>query len=47
MRHDFNRPSHVTTEEELNHKKRLPVYMLMLVGLFLMALLVYMLADWV
>ncbi|WP_171263489.1 hypothetical protein [Acinetobacter sp. ANC 4999] len=46
MQHDFNKPSHVTTPEEVKQKKRLPVYMLILVGLFFIALLVYMLADW-
>ncbi len=47
MQHDFNKPSHVTTPEEVKQKKRLPVYMLILVGLFFVALLVYMLASWV
>ena len=47
MQHDCNKPSHVTTPEEVKQKKRLPVYMLILVGLFFVALLVYMLASWV
>ena len=46
MQHDFNKPSHVTSVEEVNQKKRLPVYMLIHVGLFLLSLFVYMLADW-
>ncbi|WP_171334201.1 hypothetical protein [Acinetobacter sp. CFCC 10889] len=46
MKHDFSRPSHAISAEEITQKKRLPVYMLILVGLFLVALLVYMLADW-
>jgi len=45
MTHDFNKPPHVTTAEEKSQKKRLPVYILVLVGIFLVALLVYMFAD--
>lgn len=47
MRHDFSKPSHVTSAEEITQKKRLPVYMLILVGLFLVAMLLYMIANWV
>ena len=46
MKPDFSRPAHVISTEETTQKKRLPVYMLILVGLFLVALVVYMLADW-
>lgn len=46
MQHDFSRPSHVTSREEIQQKRRLPVYMLILVGLFLFAMLLYMAADW-
>ncbi|CAB1222584.1 hypothetical protein [Acinetobacter bouvetii] len=45
MTHDFNKPPHVTTPEEKMQKKRLPVYILILVGVFFVALLVYMFAD--
>ncbi|WP_228259992.1 hypothetical protein [Acinetobacter sp. ANC 4779] len=45
MPHDFNKPPHVTTPEEKNQKKRLPVYILILVGVFFIALLAYMFAD--
>ena len=45
MTHDFNKPPHVTSAEEKNQKKRLPVYILILVGVFLLALLAYMFAD--
>ncbi len=45
MAHDFNKPPHVTTQEETNQKKRLPVYILILVGVFFIALLAYMFAD--
>ena len=45
MPHDFNKPPHVTTPEEKNKKKRLPVYILILVGVFFIALLAYMFAD--
>lgn len=47
MRHDFNKPSYVTSSEEISHKNRLPIYMLILVGIFLLSLLIYMLANWV
>lgn len=46
MRHDFNKPSYITSREDIAHKNRLPIYMLILVGLFLISLLVYMAADW-
>ncbi len=42
MTHDFNKPPHVTSEEERSQKKRLPVYILLLVGVFFIAVLVYM-----
>ena len=45
MTHDFNKPPHVQTPEERQKKKRVPVYMLALVGIFLIALLLYMFAD--
>jgi len=47
MRHDFSKPSHVTSAKEVTQKKRLPIYILVLVGLFLLAMLVYMIANWV
>ncbi|MDN5511893.1 MULTISPECIES: hypothetical protein [unclassified Acinetobacter] len=45
MTHDFNKPPHVTSAEERSQKKRLPVYILVLVGVFFIAVLVYMFAD--
>lgn len=42
MPHDFNKPSHVQTPEERQKKKRVPLYILALVGIFLIALLFYM-----
>lgn len=42
--HDFSKPPHVTSPEE-TAKRRLPVYILIIVGLFLLALIVYMVAD--
>lgn len=45
MTHDFNRPPHVTSQEEVTQKKRLPVYILAFVGVFLLALIFYMLAG--
>ncbi|MFE1636067.1 hypothetical protein ACFMJW_24695, partial [Acinetobacter baumannii] len=43
--HDFSKPPHVTSPEETAKKRRLPVYILIIVGLFLLALVVYMVAD--
>lgn len=45
MKHDFSKPAHVTSAEENMQKKRLPVYMLVAVGLFLVALLIYMFVE--
>ena len=42
---DFNKPPHVVTEKQKTQKKRLPVYMLILTGVFLIALLAYMSAE--
>ena len=44
--HDFSkRQRHATSKEEITKKRRLPVYILIMVGIFLIALLVYMVAD--
>ncbi len=46
MMHDFSKPQpHVASKEELARKRKLPVYMLIIVGLFLLALLIFMVAD--
>ena len=45
MPHDLNKPPHVNSAEDIKRKKRIPVYMLLLVGIFLLALLIYMMAD--
>ena len=45
MTHDFNKPPHVSSLEETTQKKRIPVYILALVGIFFIALLVYMFAG--
>lgn len=43
---DFSKPQpHVASREEIAKKRKLPVYMLIIVGIFLIALLVYMVAD--
>lgn len=44
MTHDFNKPPHITSEEERSQKKRLPVYILVLIGVFFIAVLAYMFA---
>lgn len=44
--HDFSKPQpHVASKEEIARKRKLPVYMLIIVGIFLIALLVFMIAD--
>ncbi|MCU4414714.1 hypothetical protein KTH71_11845 [Acinetobacter sp. WU_MDCI_Axc73] len=46
MTHDFNKPSpHTSSPEDTEKKRRLPVYILAIVGIFLVALIVYMVAD--
>lgn len=41
MMHDFSKPQpHVASKEEIARKRKLPVYMLIIVGLFLLALLI-------
>ena len=45
MTHDFNKPPHTSSSEETTQKKRIPVYILALVGICFVALLVYMFAD--
>ena len=37
MTHDFNKPPHVISAEEKTHKKRVPVYILILIGIFFIA----------
>jgi hypothetical protein len=46
MMHDFSKPQpHVASKEEIARKRKLPVYILLIVGIFLIALLVFMIAD--
>ena len=45
MQHDFSKPSHVTSAEELKRKQRLPIYMLILIGLFLVAMLSFLISH--
>ncbi|CAG67655.1 MULTISPECIES: flagellar basal body-associated FliL family protein [Acinetobacter] len=46
MKHDFSKPSsHTSTPEETEKKRKLPVYILIFVGIFLVALIAYMVAD--
>lgn len=47
MKHDFSKPSYITSEKDRHHKKRVPVYILFLIGLFLLALLTYFITGWV
>ncbi|NHB57584.1 hypothetical protein [Acinetobacter shaoyimingii] len=45
MTHDFNKPPHVTTQEEVKQKKRIPVFILILVGIFLASFIFYIVSD--
>lgn len=45
MTHDFNKPPHVNSPEDVNRKKRIPVFILIIVGIFLASLIFYMIAD--
>ena len=45
MTHDFNKPPHVNSPEDTNRKKRIPVFILIIVGIFLASLIFYMIAD--
>lgn len=45
MTHDFNKPPHTSSSEETTQKKRIPVYILVLIGIFFVALIIYMSAD--
>ena len=44
--HDFSKPQpHVASQKEVTKKRKLPIYILVIVGIFLIALLIYMVAD--
>lgn len=45
MSHDFNKEPHKTNEIEKSEKKRIPVFILIIIGIFLAAMIFYMLAD--
>lgn len=45
MANDFNKTPPSGYDEDTRQKKRIPVYILILVGVFLLALLLYMFAD--
>ncbi|WP_347456580.1 hypothetical protein [Acinetobacter thermotolerans] len=45
MANDFNKTPPSDYDEDTRQKKRIPVYILILVGIFLLALLFYMFAD--
>lgn len=45
MTHDFNKPPHVNSPEDTNRKKRIPLFILLIVGIFLASLIFYMIAD--
>lgn len=42
---DFNKKPPLNHQADVTQKKRIPVYILILVGIFLLALLFYMFAD--
>ena len=44
--HDFSKPQpHVASQKDVVKNRKLPIYILVIVGIFLIALLVYMVAD--
>lgn len=45
MKHDFTKPTYVQSLADVQKKRRLPIYMLILAGLFLLALIIYMATD--
>ena len=45
MTHDFNKPPHTESSDETTQKKRIPVYILVLIGIFFIALIIYMSAG--
>lgn len=45
MPHNENNSHHAASASETQQKKRLPIYILMIVGVFLAALIFYMMAD--
>jgi hypothetical protein len=45
MQHDFNKPPHTNGPQDTVKKNRLPIYILIAVGIFLAALVVYMIGD--
>lgn len=45
MQHDFNKPPHVNGPQDTAKKNRLPIYILVIVGIFLAALVIYMIGD--
>lgn len=46
MQHDNNPSTVQERSEKAQEKRRIPKYILLLVGLFLIAIVIYMLASW-
>ena len=46
MKHDFTKPAYVMSAKDQHHKQRVPVYILFLIGLFLLALLTFFISNW-
>ncbi|MFW1736511.1 MULTISPECIES: hypothetical protein [unclassified Acinetobacter] len=46
MQHDNNPSTAQERSEKAQEKRRIPKYILLLVGLFLLAIAIYMLASW-
>lgn len=46
MQHDNNSSSAQERSEKAQEKRRIPKYILLLVGIFLLAIVIYMLASW-
>ena len=45
MAHDFSKPPLGRTAEGSNHRRRIPVFILIIVGIFLASMIFYMIAD--
>lgn len=45
MTNEFNKPPHVNNAEDAGKKRRIPVFILIIVGIFLASLIFYMLSD--
>jgi hypothetical protein len=45
MAHDFNKPPQANIAEDSKQRRRIPVFILIIVGIFLASLIFYMISD--